>query len=124
MERATFVSAVRDKKLKGVVLNVTGISGNAATRLEPFVTTNGASAFGALPEVDDLFRRQAREMDRKKRQALLHQIQRILYGQTTLAPVYHLGFPTGLGPRVEDIVANGIPGFYMAPYEDLRLTRP
>jgi peptide/nickel transport system substrate-binding protein len=124
MERATFMSAWHDKKLHGVVLTVTGISGNAATRLEPFVTKNGAFAYGALPEVDDLFQRQAKEMDRKKREALLHQLQRILSEQVTQAPIYHLGFPTGLGPRVEDILANGISGFYLGPYEDLKLKRP
>ena len=124
LERGTFMTSWREKKLHGVVLTVTGVSGNAATRLESFVTKNGAFAFGALPEVDDLFRRQAREMDRKKREALLFQMQRILNEQTTQAAVYHLGFPTGLGPRVEDILAHAIPGFYMSPYEDLKLKKP
>jgi peptide/nickel transport system substrate-binding protein len=123
MERGTFMTAWRDKKLHGVVLTVSGVSGNAATRLESFVTRNGAFAFGALPEVDDLFRRQARELDRRKREALLHQIQRLLHEQTTQAPVYHLGFPIGVGPRVDDIMATAIPGFYMSPYEDLKLRR-
>ena len=40
------------------------------------------------------------------------------------APVYHLGFPIGVGPRVDDIMATAIPGFYMSPYEDLKLRRP
>src|SRR5438093_922633 len=124
LERGAFMTSWREKKLHGVVLTVTGVSGNAATRLESFVTTNGAFAFGALPEVDDLFRRQAREMDRKKREALLFHMQRILNEQATQAPVYHLGFPTGLGPRVEDILAHAIPGFYMSPYEDLKLKKP
>ena len=121
MERGAFMTAWREKKLKGVVLTVSGVSGNAATRLESFVTKNGAFAYGALPEVDDLFRRQAGELDRKKREAILHQIQRILNEQVTQAPVYHLGFPIGVGPRVDDIMATAIPGFYMSPYEDLKL---
>jgi len=124
MERRAFMTAWREKKLHGVVLTITGVSGNAGTRLESFVTKNGAFAFGALPEVDDLFRRQARELDRKKREAMLFQIQRVLQEQVTQAPVYHLGFPTGIGPRVEDILATPIPGFYMSPYEDLKLKRP
>jgi peptide/nickel transport system substrate-binding protein len=124
MERATFMTAWREKKLRGVVLTVSGISGNAATRLESFVTSGGAFSYGALPEIDDLFRRQAKELDRKKREALVHQIQKIVHDQVLQAPIYHLGFPTGLGPRVEDITANAIPGFYMAPYEDLKLKRP
>ena len=67
MERATFMSAWREKKLRGIALTITGIPGNAATRLEPFATSNGAFAYGALPEVDDLFRRQARESSTAKR---------------------------------------------------------
>jgi len=124
MERGAFMTSWREKKLHGVVLAVTGVSGNAATRLESFVTKNGAFAYGALPEVDDLFRRQAKELDRKKREALLHQIQRILHDQVTQAPVYHLGFPTGVGSRVDDILATAIPGFYLSPFEDLKLKRP
>ena len=124
LERAAFMTAWREKKLHGVVLTISGVSGNAATRLESFVTKTGAFAYGALPEVDDLFHRQAKEMDRKKREALLHQIQRILHDQVTQAPIYHLGFPTGLGPRVEDVLAHQIPGFYISPYEDLKLKRP
>jgi peptide/nickel transport system substrate-binding protein len=106
-----------------VVLTISGVSGNAATRLESFVTRGGAFAFGSLPEVDDLFRRQAAELDRKKREALLFQLQRVLYEQVTQAPVYHLGFPIGVGPRVDDIMATAIPGFYMSPYKDLELRR-
>ena len=124
MERGAFMTSWREKKLHGVVLTISGVSGNAATRLESFVTKNGAFAYGALPEVDDLFRRQAKELDKKKREALLHQMQRILSEQVTQAPIYHLGFPTGVGPRVDDIMATAIPGFYLSPYEDLKLKRP
>jgi peptide/nickel transport system substrate-binding protein len=123
MERGAFMTAWREKKLHGVVLTISGVSGNAATRLESFVTRTGAFAYGSLPEVDDLFRRQSRELDRKKREALLHQMQRILHDQVTQVPVYHLGFPIGVGPRVDDIMATAIPGFYMSPYEDLKLRR-
>ena len=124
MERGAFMIAWREKKLHGVVLSLSGVSGNAATRLESFVTKNGAFAYGALPEVDDLFRRQARELYRKQREALLHQLQGILHSQVVQAPIYHLGFPIGVGPRVEDIMATAIPGYYMSPYEDLKLRRP
>jgi peptide/nickel transport system substrate-binding protein len=121
MERGAFMSSWREKKLKGVVLTITGISGNAATRLEPFVTSTGAFSYGALPEVDDLYKRQARELDRKKREALLHQMQRVVHDQAIVVPVYHLGFPIGVGPRVDDIQATQVPAFYFSPYEDFKL---
>jgi hypothetical protein len=54
---------------------------------------------------------------------VLHQLQRVLHEQVTQAPIYHLGFPIGVGPRLHDIMATQIPGFYMSPYEDLRLRR-
>jgi hypothetical protein len=50
-----------------------------------------------------------KELDGKKREALVHQLQRILHDQVTQAPVYHLGFPTGVGPRADDILATAIP---------------
>jgi hypothetical protein len=120
MERGTFMIAWREKKLHRVVLTVTAVSGNAAARLEPFVTKNGAFAHGALPEVDELFVRQARELDHKNREALLHRVQSILREQVVLAPIFHLGLPIGVGPRVEDVLATSVPGLFMSPYEDRR----
>lgn len=124
MERAAFLSAWREKKLKGLAVGATGAAGNAATRLEAYVTKGGIYAYGVLPEVEDLFQRQARELDRKKREALLHQIQRILNEGAMHAPIWELAFIWGVGPRVEESGADLIKGYaYSAPYEDLRLKR-
>jgi peptide/nickel transport system substrate-binding protein len=122
MERAAFLTAWREKKLRGVVVGITGASGNAATRLEAYVTKTGIYAYGTIPEIEDLFYRQSKEMDRKKREALLHQIQKILHERAMHAPLYQLGFISGVGPRVEESGAGVIPGYaYFAPYEDLKL---
>ncbi len=124
MERAAFLTAWREKKLKGIAVGITGAGGNAATRLEAYVTKGGIYAYGVLPEVEDLFQRQARELDRKKREALLHQIQKILVDRAMHAPIYELAFIWGVGPRVEEPGADLIKGFaYSGPYEDLRLKR-
>ena len=66
MERATFMTSWHDKKLKGLLIGATGAAGNAAARLEPFMTKGGLYAYGSLPEIDDLFQRQAKELDRKQ----------------------------------------------------------
>jgi len=125
MERATFLTEWREKKLKGVIVGIAGAAGNAATRLEAYVTKNGIYAAGVIPEVEDLFHRQARETDRKKREMLLHQIQQIIHDQVTHVPVYELAFLWGVGPRVEEAGVDHIKGFaYSGPYEDLRLKRP
>src|SRR5262245_29903238 len=83
MERAAWLTAWHEKKLHGVVLAAQGAGGNAATRIEAMATRGGMYAYGVLPEVEDLFQRQARELDRKKREDLLFQIQRILDRKST-----------------------------------------
>jgi peptide/nickel transport system substrate-binding protein len=125
MERATFLTEWRERRLKGVIVGIAGAAGNAATRLEAYVTKNGIYTAGVMPEVEDLFQRQARELDRKKREALLNQIQQIIYDRVTHVPVYELAFLWGVGPRVEEAGVDHIKGFaYSGPYEDLRLKRP
>ncbi len=71
MERAAFLTAWREKKLRASCSGPREPGGNAATRVEA-VTRNGLYASGVPPEVEDLFQRQARERDRRKREELLH----------------------------------------------------
>jgi peptide/nickel transport system substrate-binding protein len=124
MERAAFLTAWREKKLKGLVVGITGAAGNAATRLEAYVTRSGIYSYGVIPEVEDLFQRQARELDRARRGALLHQIQKVLHERVIHAPIYELAFLWGVGPRVEESGVDLIKGHaYSAPYEDLRLRK-
>ena len=98
MERAAMTTAWREKKLKNVIVGITGAGGNAATRLDAYVSKNGIYTAGVMPEVEDLFQRQARETDVKKREALLHQIQQILHDRLTHIPIYELAFIWGVGP--------------------------
>jgi peptide/nickel transport system substrate-binding protein len=122
MERATFLTTWREKKLTGLVIGATGAAGNAAARLEPFFTKGGSYAYGTLPEIDDLFQRQAKETDRKHREALLHQIQKIVADRVLVSPLFQQGFIWGVGPRVVESGAGRIEGFpYAAPFEDLRV---
>jgi peptide/nickel transport system substrate-binding protein len=124
MERAAFLTAWGGKKLRGVVLGAQGAGGNAATRVEGLATRSGLYAYGVLPEVEDLFQRQAPELDRKKREELLHQIQRILHERVVFAPIWENGFIRGVGPRVDEAALTLIPAFpYSAPAEELRLRR-
>ena len=122
MERATFMTTWREKKIRGLLIGATGAAGNAAARVEPFFTKAGIYAYGTLPQIDDLFQQQAKEMDRKKRETLLHQIQQIVADQVLAAPIFQQGFLCAVGPRVAESGAGLIQGFpYSAPGEDLRL---
>ena len=121
LERAAFLTAWREKKLRGVLLAAQGAGGNAATRIEGVATKNGLYAYGVLPEVEDLFQRQARELDRKKREELLLQIQRILADRVVFAGIWENAAITGIGPRVEEAAATLITSYpYTAPFEELR----
>ncbi len=63
MERAAFYAAWREKKLRNLFLTAAGNSGNAASRVEAFIASTGAYAYGGYPDIDDLFQQQARERD-------------------------------------------------------------
>ncbi|MET0852818.1 MAG: ABC transporter substrate-binding protein [Candidatus Rokuibacteriota bacterium] len=122
MERAAFLTTWREKKVRGLLIGATGAAGNAAARLEPFVTKNGLYAYGTFPDLEDLFVRQARELDRKQRETILHQIQKQVAERVLTAPIFQQAFLCGVGARVEEAGAGLIQGFpYSAPGEDLKV---
>src|SRR5467141_1090104 len=49
MERAAFLSAWRDKKLRNLFVGATGSAGNASTRLESLATARGVLSYGSIP---------------------------------------------------------------------------
>ena len=125
MERAAFLTAWREHKIKGVIMGLGAPAGNAATRIEVYVTKDGIYSSGVVPEIEELYQRQARELDRKKREGLLHQIQQIVHDRVMYVPIYELAFLWGIGPRVGEACVDHIKGFsYSAPYEDLTLKPP
>ena len=122
MERAAYLAAWREKKLHGLLIGATGAAGNAAARLEPFVTKDGLFAYGTAPDLEDLFVRQAREQDRKQREVLLHQLQKAVADRVLTAPIFQQAFIWGVGPRVEEPASGLVQGYpYVAPAEDLKL---
>ena len=124
MERATFLEAWRAKKLSGLIMNATAAQGNAASRIEAFVASGSAYAYGGHPDIDDLFLQQGQERDRKKREALLHQIQRLMHERVMHAPIFEPATLHGVGPRVEEPAIGLNPLLYMpAPYEEMRLKK-
>jgi peptide/nickel transport system substrate-binding protein len=122
MERAAFLTEWREKKIKGVIMGLGAPAGNAATRIEVYAVKTGIYANGVVPEIEDLFQRQAKELDRKKREGMIHQIQGVMHDRMLHVPVYELAFLWGVGPRVEEACVDWIKGFaYSAPYEDVKI---
>ena len=124
MERAAFFSSWGTKKLRGVCVCPSVLYGNAASRMSELVPSDGAYAYGGYPDVDALYRQQARESDRSRREALLHQIQQILHERVRFGPIWEYYWASGVGPRVEEpalMLINPYP--WSAPLEDVRLKR-
>ena len=122
LERAGFFKAYQEKKLKNMLYSISGAFGNAATRLEVFVASGGPYVYGSYPDIDGLFREQAGELDRKRREATLHRIQQLIHEKAMYAPIWELGFVHASGPRVAESGLGLITGWaFSAPYEDLKL---
>ncbi len=121
-ERAAHWTTYTDKKYKNLAYTASGAFGNAATRLEAYVIAGGAYVYGSYPDIDALFKDQAAELDRKKREALLFKIQQLVHEKVMHIPVWELAFINGHGARVKESGLGLIPGHaYSAPYEDVTL---
>jgi hypothetical protein len=69
--------------------------------------------------------RQLQEMDRKKREEVRHQIQRVLADRVVFAPIRENGFIRAYGPRLEEAGLALIQAFpYSGPLEDVKLKKP
>jgi len=122
MERAAFFAAWRAKQLRGLCVCASALYGNASSRMAEFAVSGGAYAYGSHPDIDELYKKQAGETDRGKREALLHQMQRLMHERVMFGPVWEYIWPSGIGPRVEEpalMLINPYP--WSAPLEDVRL---
>ncbi len=123
IERAGFFAGYASKKYaRGIIQGASAAFGNAATRLEAFVVKGGGFAYGSYPDIDELYPKQADEMDRAKRSAILTKMQQLVHEKAIYAPIWQLGFINAVGPRVGESSFDRIPGFaYTAPFEDLTI---
>jgi peptide/nickel transport system substrate-binding protein len=85
LERAAFYKADQEKSFKHLVRVGSAAAGNAATRIEAFVISTGIRAYGGYPDIDSLFRDQAAEMDKKRRETMLQKIQQLMHERSMFA---------------------------------------
>ena len=122
IERAAFIKGYAEKTFKNIIQSGPGAFGNAATRLEAFVVKGGTFAYGNYPDIDALYQQQAVELNHQRREAILHEIQQLVYQRTIYAPIWQLAFINGVGPRVGESGFGLIARFpYTSPYEDITL---
>jgi peptide/nickel transport system substrate-binding protein len=124
MERAAFYSALASKKIHGLCVCINAVYGNAASRMAETVPSEGAFSYAGEADIDALYKQQSRETDPRKREALLHQIQRQLHERVRFAPIMDYIWPSGVGPRVADPALMLIDPYpWSAPLEDVRLQK-
>jgi peptide/nickel transport system substrate-binding protein len=122
VERAAFIKEYSEKKYRNIIQAGPGAFGNAATRIEAQLVKGGVFSYGSYPDIDELYRQQAIELDRAKRESILHKIQQIMTDRVIYAPIWQLAFINGTGPRVGESGFARIPLFpYTSPYEDITL---
>jgi|SRR5579884_260682 len=122
VERAGFLKGAAEKKYRNIVQLGSGAFGNAATRLASFIVKGGAYVYGSYPDIDDLFKEQAVQLDQKKRAATLDKIQQLVVEKAMVAPIWELAFINAVGPRVGESGFGLIPAFaYTGPFEDITI---
>jgi len=122
LERAAFLKANQEKKLKNIIYNLSGTAGSAATRIEAFVAGTGLYAYGSYPDIDGLYREQVNELDPKKREATLRRIQQLVHDKAMFLPIWQFVVLHGVGPRVAEPGLSLITDYpWSAPLEDVKL---
>ena len=90
------------QELHGVCLCTVASYGNAATRLADQVQSDGAYARGVDPDVEALYKRQARETGSEEARGLAppdaaEPLRRVRFG-----PIYEFIWASAVGPRVAE----------------------
>ena len=118
IERAAFQKGWIEKKYAVSFRAATAPSGTRP----PGSIGGGTYVYGSYADIDGLFREQASELDRKKREALLHRVQQLIYEKVVVAPIWQNVPLNGVGPRVEESGIGLVAGYiFSAPYEDVKL---
>jgi peptide/nickel transport system substrate-binding protein len=111
-----------EKRYRNILYHFAGASGNAATWLENYAVSGGTYTYGTYPDIEGLFREQASELDRAKRETILHRMQQLVHDKAMFIPVWDFAFLHGVGPRVEESGLGLMPSYgFSAPYEDVKL---
>lgn len=127
MERAVFITKTGEGPgaLNGLVLNVTGAPGDAASRIRAWAICGGSNSRTCLPEIDEPFARYEKSVDPKEREQLLTEIQQYIIDNYVFVPIYRSAFINAQGPRIannwEEIIGSVPQYVYVGPYEDVRL---
>ena len=112
MERATFMEAWRSKKLGGVFVTVSAAPGNTPCASSPSSSAAPRTRPAGMPTSTICSSNRRRSATATKREALLHQIQRLMHERVMYGPIFEPATLHGIGPRVEEAAMGLSPQLY------------
>lgn len=127
MERAAFIEALTKgvDALPGIILNISGLNGDVATRYRAFIQCKGASSRTCIPELDAKFATYDASLDMKERERLMKEIQITFNDMYVFPYVYNLGLTMAQGSRIvnkPEEIWFSIPQYpYIFPWEDVKV---
>jgi peptide/nickel transport system substrate-binding protein len=127
MERAAFYDGLTPgpNKMKGLVIQLSGAPGDAASRLRENALCTGTFSSICLPEIEEPMKKYDASTNLEERTKLVTEVQTILLDNYYMIPILRQAFINCLGPRIankaEDI-EGAIPQYnYLGPYEDVEI---
>ncbi|MBI3966570.1 MAG: ABC transporter substrate-binding protein [Chloroflexi bacterium] len=127
MERGAYYEALANgpNRLKGLIMQVSGAPGDAASRIRENALCSGSFSGTCIPEVEEKMKRYESSNSPDERKKLLDEIQAYLLDNYVMVPVIRQAFTNARGPKManktEDIMGS-IPQYtYLGPYEDIEL---
>ncbi|HEX2172401.1 MAG TPA: ABC transporter substrate-binding protein, partial [Dehalococcoidia bacterium] len=125
MERAAFATKLTEGReaIPGMILNISGLPGDAASRIRTFATCNGPSTRICYPDdIDKKMQAYDASVNPQERERLITEMQQFINDNHLFVPVYRLAFFIAVGPRVlnepTEVIANIPQYIYLGPYED------
>ena len=127
LERAAFYDGLTPgpTKMKGLVIQLSGAPGDAASRIRENALCKGAFSSVCLPEIDEPMKKYDSSTSVEERTKLIGEVQAQLLDNYLLIPILRQAFINCLGPRVAnkaEEVEGSIPQYnYLGPYEDVQV---
>ena len=127
MERAAFVEALTKgvDALPGIILNISGLNGDAAIRWRAFGACKGTSSRTCVPELDAMFAEYEKSTDLAKRKQIIREMQIKANDLYVFPYVYTLGLTMASGPKIankNEEIWFSVPQFpYVFPFEDVKI---
>jgi ABC-type transport system substrate-binding protein len=127
LERAAFYDGLTPgpNRLKGLVIQLSGAPGDAASRIRENALCKGAFSSICLPEIDALMTKYDASTSVEERAKLSGEVQAQLLDNYLIIPIQRQAFINCLGPRVAnkaEEVEGAIPQYnYLGPYEDVQV---